>query len=423
MPLPAGIPADPVHVDLPIRIVATDLTGQPLRASIPTLHASAGQLSTVETSPVPGVYEAHYTPPSDPGAVVFTAEAEGSTTSATVQLLPPMTRLTLSAEPAELPEKVRDFTITARVQDSGGASVSGRLPELDIQGATVYKKMKDNGDGTYTGTWRLASGSEAATVLGVPPLKASGLPPYRLLIWPRQAACPADGKARVPVTIAALDRFGLPVPGVDIKLAVPRGDAALPANTRTNEQGLIMAELRAGQTPGLVTLRAEAAGLIAEAPLFQVAQGQLAPSVQPAGDPEGLTALSLWRSAVTTLAVAREGAAPAAGPPAMVTVATVPPFTTPGAAILVSVQVADAMGTPLPGVKLEVHASLGTVGALTDNKDGSYNLPVQLPPGVDGPLTVTVKAGDVTRPLLLPTLAQAGAQPVATAGNAGGNQG
>lgn len=415
VPLPAGIPADPVHVDLPIRIVATDLTGQPLRASIPSLHASVGQLSTVETSPIPGVYEAHYTPPSDPGAVVFSAEAEGSSISATVQLLPPMTRLTLSAEPSELPAKVRDFTITARVQDPGGASVAGRQPELDVKGATVFKKMKDNGDGTYSGVWRLDTDANAATILGVPPLKPSGLPPYRLLIWPRQAACPADGKATLPVSIAALDRFGLPVPGVDIKLAVPRGDAALPANTRTNAQGLIMADLRAGQTPGLVTLRAEAAGLVAEAPLFQVASGQVAPAAQPAGDPEGLTALSLWRSAVTTLAVAREGAAPLAGPPAMVTVATVPPFTTPGAAILVSVQVADAMGVPLPGVKLQVLSSLGTVGALTDNKDGSYNLPVQLPPGQDGPLTLTVTAGEVSRPLLLPTLVQAGAQPVAVA--------
>ena len=416
LPMPSGIPADPVHAALPVRVVATDLTGQPLRASIPTIHASAGQLGTVETSSVPGVYVAAFTPPSDPGEVTFTAELDGATVSAVVELLPPMTRLTLTADPTELPAGVRDFTLTARVQDSGGASIAGRMPKLDVEGATVRYRMKDNNDGTYTGSWRLRSGIDAVSVLGVPPLKASGLPPYRLLVWPRHSAIPVVAGATLPVTIAALDRYGLPVPNVDIKLAVPRGDAALPANTRTNDQGLIMADLAAGATPGLITLRAEAAGLVAETPVFQVAQGQLAPPVQPGGDTGQLQALALWRSAVSTLTVGKEGAAPSAGPPAMVQVVTVPPFTTPGAAILVTVRVSDATGIPLPGLSLDLNSSLGKVGALTDNGDGSYNVPVQLPPGQDGPLTLTAKAGDITSPLLLPTLAQAGAQPVVAAG-------
>ncbi len=418
LPFPAGIPADPVNAELPVRVVATDLLGQPLRASIPKLHASVGQLDTVETSSVPGVYVAKFTPPSEPGEVTFTAELDGATVTTKVALLPPMTRLRLSAEPAELPEGTRDFTITARVQDSGGASVSGRMPDFEVEGATVRYKMKDNNDGTYTGTWRLKSGVEAVSVLGVPPLEASGLPPYRLLVWPRQAAIPAGGGGSLPVTIAALDRYGLPVPNVDIKLAVPVGDAALPANTKTNEQGLIMADMAAGETPGLVTLRAEAAGLVAETPIFQVAEGQLAPPVQPGGDTDQLGALALWRSAVSTLVVAKEGAAPQAGPPAMVQLVTVPPFTTPGAAILVTVRVNDASGMAMPGLDIELNSSLGTIGAITDNGDGSYNVPVQLPPGQDGPLTLTATAGEITSPLLLPTLAQAGAVAVAPTGGA-----
>ena len=422
LPFPAGIPADPVNAALPVRVVATDLTGQPLRASIPTIHASVGQLGTVETSSVPGVYVAQFTPPSDPGEVTFTAELDGASVTTKVKLLPPMTRLRLSAEPAELPEGTRDFTVTARVQDSGGASISGRMPQLDVEGASVRVRMKDNNDGTYTGTWRLNSGVEAVSFLGVPPLEASGLPPYRLLVWPRQSAIPAGGGGSLPVTIAALDRYGLPVPNVDIRLAVPSGDAALPANTRTNDQGLIMADMAAGDTPGLVTLRAEAAGLVAETPIFQVAEGQLAPPLQPGGDMDQLGALNLWRSAVSTLTVAKEGAAPTAGPPAMVQVVTVPPFTTPGAAILVTVRVSDATGMAMPGMEIELNSSIGTVGALMDNGDGSYNVPVQLPPGQDGPITLTATAGDITSPLLLPTLAQAGTMPVAAAGNTGGGQ-
>ncbi len=424
LPFPAGIPADPVNVGFPVRVVATDLTGQPLRASIPSLHASVGQLGTVETSSVPGVYVAQFTPPSDPGQVTFTAELDGASVTTTMELLPPMTRLRLTAEPAELPPGVRDFTITARVQDSGGASIAGRMPQLDVEGATLRARMRDNQDGTYTGSWRLNSQVESAFVLGVPPLKASGLPPYRLLVWPRQTAIPAGAGGSLPVTIAALDRYGLPVPNVDIKLAVPVGDAALPANTRTNAQGLIQAKMAAGETPGLVTLRAEAAGLVAETPVFQVVQGELAPPVQPGGDSDLLSALALWRSAVSSLHVAKEGAAPEAGPPAMVQLATVPPFTTPGAAILVTVTVSDASGMAMPGIDIELNTSLGKVGAITDNGDGSYNIPVQLAPGQDGPLTLTATAGEVTSPLLLPTLAQAGALPVAGGTQpAGGNQG
>jgi hypothetical protein len=422
LPIAPGVPADPVNVSLPVRVVATDLTGQPLRASIPSIHASTGQLGTVETSSVPGVYVAQYTPPSNPGEVTFTAELDGATVTTRVALLPPMTRLHLAAEPAELPEGTRDFSITARVQDSGGASIAGRMPQLNVEGASVRVRMKDNEDGTYTGSWRLDSGVDAVSILGVPPLKASGLPPYRLLVWPRQIAIPAGGGGSLPVTIAALDRYGLPVPNVDIKLAVPVGDAALPANTRTNDQGLIMADMAAGATPGLVTLRAEAAGLVAETPVFQVAEGQLAAPVQPGGDTDQLGALALWRSAVSSLVVAKEGAAPTAGPPAMVQLVTVPPFTTPGAAILVTVRVSDATGMAMPGLDIELHSSLGTIGALTDNGDGSYNVPVQLPPGQDGPITLTARAGDITSPLLLPTLAQAGALPVAAAGTTGGGQ-
>ncbi len=423
LPMPAGIPADPVNATLPVRVVATSLTGEPLRASIPKIHASVGQLGTVETSSVPGVYVAQYTPPSEPGEVAFTATLDEASVTNAVKLLPPMTTLRLSADPAELPEGTRDFTITARVQDSGGASISGRMPEFEVDGASVRVRMKDNNDGTYTGTYRLNSGVESVSVLGVPPLEASGLPPYRLLVWPRQVAIPAGGGGKLPVTIAALDRYGLPVPNVDIKLAVPAGDAALPANTATNDQGLIIAEMAAGETPGLVTLRAEAAGLVAETPIFQVAEGQLAPPVQPGGDSDHLGTLALWRSAVSTLTVAKEGAAPEAGPPAMVQVVTVPPFTTPGAAILVTVRVSDATGMAMPGLQINLNSSLGTVGAITDNGDGSYNVPVQLPPGQDGPLTITATAGEITSPLLLPTLGQAGALAAGPTAQGQGNGG
>jgi hypothetical protein len=109
---------------------------------------------------------------------------------------------------------------------------------------------------------------------------------------------------------------------------------------------------------------------------------------------------------VATLVVPRAGGAVVQGPPATLTVATIPPYTTPGAAILVSLTVSDAGGSPLSGLKPKVTASVGAVGTITDNKDGSYNLPVQLPAGKDGPIDLTVTVGTVSKALTLPTFTQ-----------------
>ncbi len=408
LPLPEGVPADPVQVKLPIRLAVTTLGGAADSGAAPTLHASTGQLAALQASAVPGVYEALYTPGSEPGVVNFTAELDGFKAVYPLELLPPMARLGLGAEPSELPKGKRDFTVTARVQDASGTSLPGRMPTLEVEGASLLRRLRDNGDGTYAGAWRIHYKAAKATILGLPPLHPSPLHAHRLLIWPRRTAIPADGVSRIPVTIAAVDRFGLPVPDVELALAVPVGDAALPPTLRTNKQGLVRTEVTAGQAAGLAILRVQGAGLAAATPIFQVASGQLAPPLEVGGDSDARNMLGTWQAAVPVLEVAREGGPPVAGPPAVLSISTVPPYTTPGAAILVTLRVTDAMGTLLPGQKPKLKSSLGTVGKLTDNGDGSYNVPLQLPAGQDGPLTVDVTVGSVTRSLELSTLAQAG---------------
>ena len=87
---------------------------------------------------------------------------------------------------------------------------------------------------------------------------------------------------------------------------------------------------------------------------------------------------------------------------------------------------------PTAGQKLNISSSLGTVGAITDNGDGSYAVPVQLPPGQDGPITLTGAVGNAQGSIVLPTLANVGAAataatptatgPVGTSAVAGGTQ-
>lgn len=407
IPLPPAIPADPTADPLPIRVVVNDLGGGPVREPLPEILSSRGQISAVSSTRIPGVFEAAFTPPDQPGEVVFTAAFEGSRTTARLELLAPVPVVSLTADPETLAEGERDFAVTARVKDARGAGLTGRPPQLQVEGATVRARLRDNGDGTYTARYRLERGREAAVVTAVPPSTPSQLHAHRLLLWTGRNAFPADGTSRIPVTVMALDAFGLPVPGIAVTLAVPQGDASVPPSATTDDQGLVRTFVTSGQTPGLVALQAEAAGLTAAAPLFQVDAAHVAPAVEPSGNLPHLEELAAWRASIPTLTVAREGAGADVGPPAVVEVSTIPPYTTPGAAILVTLRISDANGRPVTDVTPQVTSTPGTVGGITDNGDGTFNLPVQLPPGQDGPLVLTIEAGSVTRQHALPTFATA----------------
>ncbi|MBN1335784.1 MAG: Ig-like domain-containing protein [Deltaproteobacteria bacterium] len=406
VPLPAVVPADPTHFSLPVRVVVTDATGAPARSPIPEMQVSAGQLSAVTAAAEVGVFAAVWVPPAVPTTATLTATYEGFSATTNVSFVPSMPRLDLAADPAELPKNARDVRIVAKIRDAAGTAVIGNPPNLTVKGAKLVRTMVDNGDGTYTGTFKLDPKAAKVTVLGAPPLAASGLHPYRLLVWAQRPFAPADGISKVTVTVVAVDRYGLPVEGVDVVLSVPKGDAVIAPSVTTDRQGLAQADLVVGTRVGLVDIRATAAGLVAETPLYLLTAGVTPPTLEPGGESERLEALGLWRSAVATLVIPRVGGAVVTGPPATLTVSTIPPYTTPGAAILLSLTVSDAGGSPLSGLKPKVTASLGTVGAITDNKDGSYNLPVQLPAGKDGPIDITVTVGQVSQSLTLPTFVQ-----------------
>lgn len=415
LPLAATAPAD-AKVPLAIRVAATDLAGNPTR-DLPVIRVSRGVLSAVTMTRDPGVFEAVFTPPQEAGEVSFFAELGNARSTARVMLVQPMLRVDLIADPPELAKDKRDFKVTARVKDPNGTGVPGLPVVLNVEGATVVAKIKDNLDGTYTASYRMGTGDAKAVLSAAPPMQASKLNVYRLLLWASTNAAPADGISKVPVTVVALDKYGLPVPDVEVVLAVPRGDASVPPTGKTDSQGIFRTRLTVGQKPDVVFLRAMAAGLSADSALYQYTPGQpVSPNFPEGGDPARLQVLAQWRSAIPSLTVVREGVAAKAGPPAVVSMTTVPPYTTPGCAVLVTLRVTDANGNAISRAKPKVTSTLGTVGAVTDNGDGSYNLPVQLPPGQDGPITLTVTAGTATRSQTLPTFMSAmmqGAQPTA----------
>lgn len=404
LPLPATVPAQ-ADLAVPVRFLAVNADGSAKTVGTPVkLTASRGTI----TAPVLDRqgYAATFTPPSTPGDVVLTAEVDGVKAERKLVLVGSVPTVTLAAP--DIGKTATSFNVTARVKDAQGTGVVGKLPVLTAVGATAAGSGKDNKDGTYTFPFKVGSSTTRVRVFASPAVETSSMPPVRLVAWPASPTVAANGTDQVTVTVVSVDGFGIPVPNVNLKVGAPRGDGAVPPLAKTDARGMARIPFTAGRTPGIASVRVEGAGLVTEVPLFQTKDGPgvVLPTGGGALD-EALVAK--WQSAAAELTVLRDGVAPPSGPPAAVTVTTIPPYTTPGAAILLNVRVTDAAGVGVGGKKLAISAAPATVGAITDNRDGSYNVPLQLPAGTDGPLTVTVGADSATSTTTLPTLAQVGA--------------
>ncbi len=352
-----------------------------------------------------------------PQAGAWTLQATGDCLEATASttVIDAVPSVSVSADPATLGESDTAFSVTAHLKDASGTALTKEKPVFTATNATPVGAFKDNGDGTYTQNYKLGSGGDAAVVQVHAMLSPTGLPVARVLAWPRQASTVSPGST-TDLAIVALDALGMPVPNAEIKLSTPVGDGALPPTVTTDKYGTATVSLRAGSETGPLGVLATANGVRGGAALY-VGEGAV-PSSSDWTSHWPQVGVARGAATVSAAGPAEGGGPPPAevGPPAALTITTVPAFTTPGAAILVNVTVVDAKGFPVNGAAPTIASSLGTVGQITDNGDGTYTLPLQLPPGQDGPVQITGMAGSAQGSLVLPTLENAG-----SLSNSGGN--
>lgn len=408
LPLPANVPAQ-ADLQVPVRLVVIGSDGRAKTAGTPVkLTASAGTIS----SPVleRDAFTATFTPPSTGGEVTLIAEADGVKTERKLKLVASVPTVTLTAP--DIGKSASSFSVTARVKDAQGTGVLGKAPVLTAEGATPSGPAKDNKDGTYTASFKVGTSVGRVRVFAAPSVDTSSMPPARLVAWPASPTVAANGTDTVTVTVVSVDAYGVPVPNVDLKIGAPRGDGSVPPSAKTDARGMARIPFTSGRTPGLASVRIEGAGIVTEVPLFQ-SKDALSVILPTGGSPAEEAMVARWQSAAAELKLLREGFAPPSGPPALVAITTIPPYTTPGAAILVNIRVTDSAGVGVGGKKLAISAAPAVVGQITDNRDGTYAVPLQLPAGTDGPIAITVGADSATGALSLPTLAMVGSQPAA----------
>lgn len=355
--------------------------------------------------------------PAAPGPWKIEASAEGNKATLAMTVIDSPPAMTLVADPVVLKPSDSLFSVTASLKDADGKALTGRKLTFSAQGAAPNGAPKDNGDGTYTQKFKLSGGAQTARVQVNPTLQTTGLPPAQLLVWARPDTLDADGKGTATLYVVAVDAFGMPVPSVSLNVTAPLGDGAIAPTATTDKAGLGVLSYRAGTQSGPAVVRVDTKGLSGTVTLWQgAAPAGLA--LDSGGDDTRAAALTRAQGGWGAVTVAKVGAN--VGPPAAVAVTTVPAYTTPGAAILVNIRVMDAQGQAVIDQTPLITATLGRVGAITNNGDGTYNVPLQLPPGQDGPVQIDVAAGSAKGSALLQPLASmGGAAAMATDGGGG----
>lgn len=383
-----------------VHVLVLEGNGKPWRGAAPTMNGASGE------SLGEGWYRFEASTEDSPGSLKLEVGIEGEeglSASHTVTTVDAVPTLSLSSDPAALKEKARDFKVTAHLKSADGGALTKRKVRFDVQGASALGGTRDNGDGTYTQKYRLSSKADQAVIQAAPTFKPTGLPARHLVLWTDKAVIPADGEATVTLTVVALDATGVPVPNATVKLSTPMGSAAMKPEVKTDKYGVAKVQVKSSPNPGIVSLQADVNGVVGRTLLTTHTPGAEVPGVETGGSAADRARVARWQQTLVSLKIGRVGAD--VGPPAALTLSSVPAYTTPGAAVLVTVKVVDAQGKAVVDQPPGIQASIGSVGAVMNNGDGSYNVPVQLPAGTDGPLTVTATAAGATGSTSLPTLA------------------
>jgi len=346
LPQPSSMPAGAAHSLL---LVATTPEGAPLETATITVRANASTLGTATKTTTPGIYTLTVTP-DQAGSIPLDAKMKDPTAmigkiqsaSSILTVIAPASRTLVSAEPTAFDEGASEVWFTAKTTTHAGAALANALPDFGTTGGEPVGRPINKKDGRYA--LKLKPTGDTLFAVAAPNMTASSLSPAHLVVWP--AASAVDPGEAIPVLVAAIDAFGHPVPGVEIALSsVNAGTLSSPVTSANN--GIAIATYTASSSPGLFTIQTTAAGLTAQASIFQ---GDEMAGPVPVKSGSALTIK--YRDAVTqTIGTVRVDQSTPAPPPVVVAAPVVTAAPVAAAPVAAAVPAAvEPVATPKPAV-------------------------------------------------------------------------
>lgn len=400
-PLPKVIPADS-GVGVKVRAVVVTPEGEPDAAAKPVFSATSGEVSAA-THEGDGIYVATWTPgDGDEGgkATVSVKLGASKVQEDTIEVITTPRRVTrLSVVEPESAPAEGPVSVVIRAEGSGGP-ISGLTLQATASGAEI-EGTTEKGDGLYQIDLVRAAGEPLDLDVLVPPVITDNPLRHVVLVPGTDLVVNGSGSANT-ITVATVDAFGYPVPGIDVALTVESGDGALSARSVTTDlHGIAQVEYQAGEEPTLVRLRGTAGEATGAASFLQVPQGTAPLDLTVGGSDAVRRITDAWDHAAlqwsggegvaVAAAAPKVELAPEGAPVKALELAVEPQAVRPGGVALLEITPRAEDGLAIPGASLDLLTSAGTFGPLTEEQ-GTYTTELSVPADAEGTIKLSAIA-------------------------------
>ncbi|MGB0641226.1 MAG: hypothetical protein ACPGTU_17960, partial [Myxococcota bacterium] len=278
LPQPQTVPTGSAHT---ILLAATTAAGAPLDGATITIQTDEATLGTASATSVPGIYGIQTTISGDARVLNLHAKMNDPNslinkmqkTSSSFNVIAGLPTAVLTADPNPIPHGETKTSLSAQIEGANGVPLREIRPGFAHNGKALGRTA-NRGNGQYSLAVSTPLGSTKSesdnngpiTAAVVPQLTPSALSAAGVVVW--TAATSVGTNESIPVMVAALDAFGVPVPNVDFVLSAP-GGGSFPENIKSGDSGIAVAMYSASASPGLFTINATGAGYAAQAAVFQ----------------------------------------------------------------------------------------------------------------------------------------------------------
>ena len=301
----------------PIYIHVVSRSGTPVSNAPVQIATSAGVISAPKHKRG-GVYVAQYTPPPVQAITPVTltvsvpgAEENSDTTS--FDVVPPLpSQLVARTEPAYVEGGDTSLQLHASVNALDGASAEKigvwlYAREGELSGVAAM------GQGSHATSWA-GNFDEPVAFLAVASTEALARPPFSVVAWAVDEQVPTE--ATTTVVALALDRYGLPVSGVDLSADTILGGGSFSDGGATDERGRVVFTFTAAPLGGLSLVEIRGGELSFVLPIWQSAGPPDRFEFPRCGGTDRLHLLEQWGPLVHRLLVGAGIGAPPEEPPA-----------------------------------------------------------------------------------------------------------